>query len=79
MSGKQHALHHMYTTPCQPSPLLPPPATDIQHHHHTALCLPQAEMYDPELYEFGLSMAHDLDARFGLPKKTMMSQVQSWG
>ncbi|MEW5303240.1 MAG: hypothetical protein WDW36_005948 [Sanguina aurantia] len=34
----------------------------------------QAEMYDPELYEFGLSMAHDLDARFGLPKKTMMSQ-----
>lgn len=37
----------------------------------------QVEMYNPSLLEAAVQLAHDLDARFGLPPKRTMSQVGS--
>ena len=50
--------------------------------YHGALCyVPcccvQAELYDEGLYTYAASMAGQLDDRFGLPHKRMMSQVRA--
>ena len=50
-----------------------PPACAVPH---AAMCL-QAELYDEGLYTYAASMAGQLDDRFGLPHKRVMSQVRA--